>query len=201
MGKSTAKLGSRRAPLAAPKPALADALFGATKQRVLALLFGQPARSFFATELIGLAGAGSGGVQRELARLVACGLVSVSLLGRQKHYRANSQAPIYEELRGIIVKTVGLASPLRAALEPLAAQIRLALIDGSQKDIDLLVVSDTLPVENLYRAVFAAETQLGRPIHPALYTSKEFNRSKAASLREKSLKGKHQVLIGSIAGS
>lgn len=49
-------------------PSLADALFTRTQQRVLALLFGQPARSFYANELISLAGMGSGAVQRELAR-------------------------------------------------------------------------------------------------------------------------------------
>ena len=48
---------------------LADALFPGTKQRVLGLLFGQPSRSFYATELIGLAASGSGAVQRELANL------------------------------------------------------------------------------------------------------------------------------------
>jgi len=39
---------------------LADALFSTTQQRVLGLLFGQPDRSFYATELIALAAAGSG---------------------------------------------------------------------------------------------------------------------------------------------
>ncbi|MGA7181150.1 MAG: hypothetical protein WBX11_16410 [Thiobacillaceae bacterium] len=54
----------------APPPrqtGLADALFTGTQQRVLGLIFGQPGRSFYATELIGLAGSGSGAVQRELA--------------------------------------------------------------------------------------------------------------------------------------
>jgi hypothetical protein len=59
---------------------LADALFSTTQQRVLALLFGQPGRSFYATELIGLTGAGSGAVQRELARLEQSGLVTVRRL-------------------------------------------------------------------------------------------------------------------------
>lgn len=48
------------------RTSLADALFSTIQQRVLAYLFGQPERSFFATELIKLAG-GSGAVQRELA--------------------------------------------------------------------------------------------------------------------------------------
>jgi hypothetical protein len=85
---------------------IADALFSTTQQRVLALLFGQPERSFFTNELIGLVGAGSGAVQREVRRLVECGLVTVTRLGSQKHYQANPAAPIYEELRGIVTKTL-----------------------------------------------------------------------------------------------
>lgn len=86
---------------------IADALFSATQQRVLALLFGQPERSFFTNELIGLVGAGSGAVQREVRRLVESGLVTVTRLGSQKHYQANPAAPIFEELRGIVTKTLG----------------------------------------------------------------------------------------------
>jgi len=95
----------------------------------------------------------------------------VSHIGRQKHYRANRSAPIFEELRSIVTKTVGLADPLRTALRPLAKRIDLALVYGSvasgsdraQSDIDLLVVADGL-------------TKLGRKIHPTLYTRGEFAR-------------------------
>ena len=51
----------------------ADALFTKTQQRVLRVLFGQPERSFYATELIREAGTGSGAAQRELARLNGAG--------------------------------------------------------------------------------------------------------------------------------
>ena len=71
------------------RTSLADALFSTIQQRVLAYLFGQPERSFFATELIRLAGGGSGAVQRELARLADSGLVTVTRVGTQKHYQAN----------------------------------------------------------------------------------------------------------------
>ena len=94
---------------------LADALFTSTQQRVLALLFGQPDRSYYATQLIGLAGAGSGAVQRELARLVASGLVTVRPIGNQKHYQANAASPLFHELCGIARKTLSLAEPLREA--------------------------------------------------------------------------------------
>jgi hypothetical protein len=95
---------------------LADALFGRVRQRVLGLLFGHPERSYYANEIIGWVGSGSGSVQRELARLEASGLVTVTPRGRQKHFKANRGAPIFPELRGIVLKTSGLADVLRTAL-------------------------------------------------------------------------------------
>lgn len=56
---------------------LSDALFSATKQRVLGILFSQPDRSFYSNELINLVSSGSGAVQRELASLANSGLVTV----------------------------------------------------------------------------------------------------------------------------
>ena len=167
---------------------IADALFARTRQRLLALLFGQPSRSFFATELIRLTGSGSGAVQRELERLSSSGLVNVSLIGKQKHYQANSASPIFEELRRLVVKTVAVLQPVRAALEPLADRISLALIYGSvadgtdtaSSDIDLLIVADHLTLENLYSALIPVEADLGRRIHPILYPSREFADRKAA---------------------
>jgi len=94
---------------------LSAALFSNTQQRVLGLLFGQPERSFFATELIGLSGGGSGAVQRELKRLDESGLVTVRRIGNQKHYQANPRSPIFPELCGIVQKTVGQPLPERSS--------------------------------------------------------------------------------------
>src|SRR3989337_2096874 len=85
---------------------LADAIFSTTQQRVLGRIFGQPDRSFYATELIAMTGAGSGAVQRELARLEQSGLVTVHRVGTQKHYQANPESPLYHELCGIARKTI-----------------------------------------------------------------------------------------------
>ena len=173
----------RGAPVRA-RTGLADALFSATQQRVLALLFGQPGRSFFTNELIGMVGAGSGAVQRELRRLVESGLVTVTRIGSQKHYQANPAAPIFEELRGIVTKTLGPTEVLRAALLPLGDQMRLALVYGSVakrndtgcSDIDLLIVSDVLTLEQVYTALTPVEQQLGRRVSPTLYSVAEFRR-------------------------
>jgi len=169
---------SSKAPPPASGMSLADALFTGTQQRVLAVLFGQPQRAFYASEIIALARSGSGAVQRELARLAQSGLVTVQQSGRQKYYQANPQAPIYEELHGIVQKTVGLAGPLRAALAPLAGRIHAAFVFGSvakrqdtaSSDVDLMVVSDELSYADLFGALESVGRQLGRPVNPTIYT-------------------------------
>lgn len=166
---------------------LADALFTATQQRLLGLLFGQPERSFFVTELIELADVGRGAVQRELARLARSELVLIERHGNQKHYRANPDSPIFEELCLIVSKTVGIEESLRSALEPLRGSISLALIYGSvakqsdtaSSDIDLLVVSDDITLEDLYSTLSNTEQRLGRKINPTLYTNNEFRKRRS----------------------
>ncbi|GAB4120712.1 MAG: hypothetical protein Fur0040_00190 [Sideroxydans sp.] len=163
---------------------LSDALFSNTQQRVLAFLFGQPERSFFATELIALAGGGSGAVQRELKRLEESGLVTVTPQGNRKNYQANPASPIFSELCGIVQKTVGLAEPLRAALAPHTKKITAAFVYGSvakrsdtaHSDIDLMVISDTLEYADLYAALEQAATALGRTINPTIYTRQELSK-------------------------
>jgi len=190
---------------------IADALFSTTQQRVMGYLFGQPERSFFASELIGLAGSGSGAVQRELARLVESGLIKSHEVGRQRHYQANVDAPIYDELRSIVVKTSGVASPLRAALEPLADRIKFAMVYGSvakgsarsSSDIDLLIVGDGLLLEDLYKTLASAEKQLARKINPTLYTKTEFAQrlEKKNAFLTKVLAGAQIPLIGDVRGA
>lgn len=73
------------------RKSLADALFTRTQQRVLGVLFGQPDRSFYASELIRMAGTGSGAAQRELARLENSGLLVSRRVGHQKHYQCQHE--------------------------------------------------------------------------------------------------------------
>lgn len=161
---------------------LADAIFTKTQQRVLGLLFGQPHRSFFTSEIIRLTKAGSGATQRELAKLDGAGLVEVIQIGNQLNYSANRSCPIFEELSGIISKTVGLAEPLRRALIPFMDQIRLAFVFGSiakgtdraKSDIDLMIVSDRLTYAELFSATERLSGKLGRDVNPTVYTTKEF---------------------------
>jgi predicted nucleotidyltransferase len=161
---------------------LADALFPKVRQRVLAVLFGQPDRSFYANEVIALAQSGTGAVQRELADMAQVDLLTVTKVGNQKHFQANTQSPVFAELRGLVLKTVGLADVLRSALTPLVNRIDTAFVYGSmanqqdtaQSDVDVMLISPTLSYADVFGALESASQQLKRNINPTLYTPDEF---------------------------
>lgn len=166
---------------------LGEALFTKTQQRVLGLLFGNAERSYYTNEIVRFAEAGIGAVQRELQRLEAAGLVTSEKIGNQKHYQANREAPIFEELRGIVVKTFGVRDRLREALEPIRENIDQAFIYGSvargkdtaRSDIDLMVIADNIDYAELISVLSKAEAGLGRPVNPTLYTRAELDRKLA----------------------
>jgi predicted nucleotidyltransferase len=189
------------------KTSLGEALFTKTQRRVLGLLFGNPDRSYYANEIVRFAGAGIGTVQRELGRLESAHLVTTSKIGNQKHYQANREAPIFEELRGIVLKTFGVADHLRAALAPLAKRIRAAFIYGSvakgadtaRSDIDVMIVSDDLSFPDAIQALTKAEGAIGRSINPSVYGRGEWTRklSEAGGFLQRVMEQPRIFLIGS----
>lgn len=183
MGMNSAKRISEAAALYA-STSLSDALFTGTQQRVLSLLFGRPGRAMSVSELIQATGAGSGAVQREVARLAGSTLLTVEQVGNQKRYRANRDNPIHDELVSIVRKTFGLAMPLREALAPLGDRIDAAFVYGSvakgtdtaASDIDLLLVSDDLTYADAMAGLHPLMEQLGREINPAIYSRAELRK-------------------------
>ena len=166
---------------------LADALFSKVQQRVLGLLFVNANRSFYTNEIVRFVDSGVGVVQRELEKLAQSGLVTVHKIGNQKHFQANPDAPIFAELRGIMLKTVGLADILRLALLPLSDKIQAAFIygsiakgkDTSKSDIDVLIIGNGLAYADMYDALSANESSLGRPVNPSIYSMQELQRKLA----------------------
>ena len=168
------------------KVSLSGALFSKARQQVLGLLYGQPDVDFYTNEIIRLTKAGTGAVQRELAKLTAAGLVTMKQVGNQKRYQANRSTPFFAELRGIVIKTFGLADVVSAALNPVAKKIYFAFIYGSiakqedtaKSDIDLMIISDKLTYAELFKLLEKAETQLARKINPTFYSPSEWTRKR-----------------------
>ena len=110
--------------------------------------------------------------------LAASGLVNVTRIGNQKHYQANPESPVFEELCGLIRKTVGLRDPIRQSLEPYRDQIDVAFVYGSvareadtaKSDIDLMIFGDELDYVGIYKVIGSAENLLHRQLNPNLTT-------------------------------
>jgi predicted nucleotidyltransferase/predicted transcriptional regulator with HTH domain len=174
-------------PLAMDKTGLSSALFSNVRQRVLALIFGHPERSFYTSEIVRNVRSGTGAVQRELSRLQRSGLVCVERIGNQKHYLANRQSPIFEELQSLVLKTVGLAQPLRESLAPYSGKIKTAFVYGSvakgidtaRSDIDLMVIGEDLAYPDLYAGLQKAENALRRQVSPNSLTPADWRRKLA----------------------
>ena len=164
------------------RSAIGDALFTKTQQRVLGLLYGKPEQSYYLNEIVRLAAVGKGSVNRELDKLCAAGLLTVSRQGNQNHYQANANNPIFNELKAITQKTFGVVDIIKAALALLLSQLNCAFIYGSVAQgtehagsyIDLMLVGDDMSYSEVMELLAPAEKQLGRTINPTLYTVAEF---------------------------
>jgi hypothetical protein len=159
-----------------------NALFTRTQRQVLSLFFGFPERSFYANEVVRLAGVGTGSVQRELAKLSEAGLLTVNRVGNQKHFQANANSPIFNELQSIVLKTFGALDQLRQAINELPGAVDIALIYGPEvksitkgtPDVALLIVSDDIDYAEAVASLTDMENRIGRTVHPVILKTGEF---------------------------
>jgi len=162
-------------------------LFGHTRSALLAMLYGHADQSFYLRQLVRAVGAGHGALQRELKHLTDMGLIVRTVQGNQVLYRANSQSPIFSEIKSLISKTVGIRDVIRSALASLGSEIQIAFVYGSvagqreraSSDVDLMVVGNA-PFSDVVSALGPAQKALGREINPTVFPVSEF-RSKLAA--------------------
>ena len=190
------------------KKSLADALMPPIRQGILALTLGAPDRWWYLSELADALGTTPSSLQRELDSLTSAALLLMRREGRRTYYRANENSAIYEELRGIVRKTMGIPQEIRASLAPIDRRISLALLYGSvargeeraDSDVDVLIVADDLTLEEVYRRLAPAEKRLRRKVNPTLYTRDDFRRGRRAKnpFLQNVLSARHIVLSGDI---
>jgi predicted nucleotidyltransferase len=151
------------------------------------MLYGHADQSFYVRQLVRAVGAGHGALQRELKHLTEMGLVLRRTQGNRVLYQANSQSPIFSEVKSLITKTVGIHDVIRSALVSLGSEIQIAFVYGSvarQKEradsgVDLMVLENA-SFSDVVSALGPAQTALGREINPTLFPVSEF-RSKLAA--------------------
>ena len=174
-------------------------------QLLAALLLGD-AEPTTARELLDRTGASSASLHRELGRLEVAGLIDSNRVGRTKQYRPASDSPLYEPLRALLERTLGVAPMLQRALEEVGG-IEAAAIFGSwaagdpspESDVDLLVVGE-LDRDELLTAIREVERQTRREIDVTAYRRAEFDRrlAEGSGFLKTVLAGPLKPLIGEI---
>ena len=164
-----------------------DALLPKTRQGILAATLLQPHKAWYVSELARRMGVPPSSLQRELRDLEEAGILKLHRQGRMAYYQANTQSPVFPELRGLMVKTAGLVDVLADAVAQLARKLRVVLVYGSiaaahedtASDVDVLLIGNVLPVD-LAVPLRKARESLGRDINPSIYTPAEFAKKRAA---------------------
>jgi len=173
---------------------IAKALFGKTRRNVLSLLFGRPDERFYMRQVARETASSVAAVQYELARLTTAQLVIRTPDGKQVYYRANTESPVFQELRSLMDKTVGAVAVVRSVLSGLASEgrVEIAFIYGSVasgthvslSDVDVMIIGE-IKLLKIVPALRVAQDQLGREINPTIYPAEE--------LRRKLMDGEHFV--------
>jgi predicted nucleotidyltransferase len=162
-------------------PASIDSLFPRTRQAILAATFGEPQRWWFMRELARHLRVTPSSLQRELASLVRGGILVQKRQGKHVYFQAAADSPFFQDLQGLVLKTVGLADVIRDALKPLRDRIQWAFIYGSvarseehsTSDVDLMIIGH-VGLADVSSPLRKAERRLSRAVNPTTYTADEF---------------------------
>lgn len=162
---------------------IASALFNGTRMSVLALLFSHAQEEFYFRQIVYSVGGGIGSVSRELRRLTDAGILHRRIKGSNVYYQANSECPVFNELKGLIVKTAGIADIIRSALISMSDRISIAFIYGSfakgeesaTSDVDIMIAGD-IDFADAVSALETAQETLGREINPSVYSLREYRK-------------------------
>jgi predicted nucleotidyltransferase len=108
--------------------------------------------------------------------MTSTGILEKRQEGNRIYYKANKECPVFDELQGIIVKTVGIRDKLISALKPLSKKIKVAFIFGSiarreemsKSDVDIMIIGDTT-ISEVVKRLRPVEKIIDREINPAVY--------------------------------
>lgn len=184
-----------------------DALFPIVRAGVLSATFLQPARWWYMTELARQLGVTPSSLQRELEALVGSGILLRRQDGRRIYYKANTDSPVFPEMKGLIQKTAGVVPALKAEIERFGDQIEWALLYGSVargeeksgSDVDLMIVGSLKQID-LLPALRKLESHFSREVNVTLFSPEEFHRKLDAGdhFLKNVLKGKTIPLKGTL---
>jgi uncharacterized protein len=159
---------------------LATLIGSKTRAEIFRLLFQRTGTELYVRELQRRSGLSIRPVQQELSKLSQIGLVKQRSDGNRVYYGANTEHPLFPEIRGIVEKTSGASALLEAALA--GPGVDVAFIFGSvgagkprpDSDLDLFVVGD-IGTRKLVKRLTGMSERIGRIVNSHVMSKEEFS--------------------------
>ena len=163
---------------------LSEILSSNIRAEIFRNLFGVSQQSLHLREIERRTGFAVGTVQQEIKKLLRLDIITQIKDGNRVYYKANTNHPLYPDIRNLVIKTKGLADLLKDALSS-ETKIKIAFVFGSVarqeekaiSDVDLMVISD-IGLRRLTGLLMDVSSKLGREINPHSLTEKEFIKRK-----------------------
>jgi len=175
------------------------------RRKLLAYFFTNPGARHYLREVAGFLRIDPSNLLKELRRRERDGLFLSERRGREVYFRLNRKYPLYTEVKGTVLKTVGAPSLIRAAVEGIPG-VEAAYLYGSfarsqedaLSDIDLLIVGNP-QAEAVEVPIRRLENQLRREINYTLLSPEEFKsrRARRDAFLEDLWRQKKITLVGS----
>lgn len=179
-----------------------EQLFGSrTRIKLLRLLLANPQEAFFVRELTRKIDERINSVRRELSNLEEMGLLRPETKDQKKYYHVDTNFPLYEELRALVLKAHMTNNQQLANRLAKAGKISLLYLTGvftgvNTAKTDVLIVGavNKSRTEEIMRDF---SKSIGREINYTAMTAQEFQYRKDITDRflYNILENKHQVVV------
>lgn len=160
---------------------LKEILSSKIRAEIFRLLFDGSGIELHNREIVRRAGLGEAGIRNELHKLEEYDLIKRRTVSNRAYYRANQDHPLYDDIKNIVIKTVGLVSILRDVLnidDITGAFIFGSFANGNMKavsDVDLLVIG-SIGLRKLSDILYQVIDKINREVNPHIFSLQEFKK-------------------------
>jgi uncharacterized protein len=167
---------------------LAEILSSNIRAEIFRNLFGVSPQNLYLREIERRTGFAIGTVQQEIKKLQRLDIITRIKDGNRVYFKANTDHPLYPDIRNLVIKTSGLIDLIKEALSS-ETKIKIAFVFGSVarqeeksiSDVDLMVIGD-IGLRTLTGLLMDVSAKLGREINPHRLTESEFIKRKRGKI-------------------
>ena len=160
---------------------LAAILSSRVRAEVFRLLFGGNTPELHHREIVRRSGLSESAVRQELGKLTRLDLIKRREEGNRVYYAANRAHPLFQAVREVVLKTVGIVDILGPLLSN--QNVQVAFVFGSiatadetaGSDVDLMVIGGG-GLRKLTSLLSGVTERIGREVNPHIMTEAEYQK-------------------------